>query len=510
MGGLSFIIYNENFKSYNIDFTNGFLKMKNRGPDNTSYLIEQSQNINSNRISYEMLRSNLSRSELAQYSMHTFIYNYHQLCVNDKTIDAYQPYEDPILHKIKKYPDLRIRPKRKLLCDGEIYNYSNLKNEEKFTDKDLQCDSDVEIILPLYIKYGIEKTLNLLNGEFSFVLTENTNTYVLSSIQIFCARDRYGVKPLWYISTNDSTFYMFTSDINSVPDIITKQTSIYTIKEVPPGTYWSFQTKDFKSYIDNTSLTKTIINKTDPDTLQEIYTNIHSKLTEACFIRLYNKGSCGILLDSSDYNSCLLTSILLSQFCLINTSNTIHIFILNKNFNTVLIKFFENTYKLLNIIYHHIYSNTDTYNNLLNDNNSAKSIKSVNSMSSLPSISSVTSLKSNFSYSYSLLENKDLTDLYSYIKKSNIDIKVLYSGYGLNKIWGNLPFTNLSKYEYESGLNGFEMRFPYLDYHFIDYMSYIDDSLKEKRSLNSTTKIVDKYIIRKSFETYLPFDITWN
>lgn len=497
MGGLSFIIYNENFKSFNIEFTKGFLNMKNRGPDNTSYLIEHSQNINSNGISYEMLRSNLSRSELAQYTMHTFIYHYHQLCVNDISIDAYQPYEDPILHKIKKYPDLRTRPKRKLLCDGEIYNYLNLKNEENFTDKDLQCDSDVEIILPLYIKHGIEKTLNLLNGEFSFVLTENTNTYILKSIQIFCARDRFGIKPLWYISSNDSSFYMFTSDVNSVPDIITKQTSIYSIKEVPPGTYWSFQTKQFHPYINITNLTKTIINKTDPETLQEIYSHIHTKLTEACFIRLYDKGPCGILLDSSDFNSCLITSILLSQFCLINTQNTIHIFILNKNYNITFIKFLENTYKILNIVYHHIYSNTDIYNNLSDDNISIKSI------SSIPSNLSV-------SFKSVLFENKDLTDLYSYIKKSNIDIKVLYSGYGFNKIWNNLPFTNLSKYEYEAGLNGYELRFPYLDYHFIDYLSCIHDSLKQKRSLNSNTKIVDKYIIRKSFETYLPFDIAWN
>lgn len=501
MGGLSFIIYNENYKSFNIDFTNKFLKMKTRGPDNTSSLIEQSQNINSNRISIDTLKMHLSRSELAQYLMHTFIYNYHQLCVNDSSIDAYQPFEDPILHKIKNYPELRNRPKRKLLCDGEIYNYSSLKSDEKFSDKDLQSDSDVEIILPLYIKYGIEKALNLLNGDFSCVITENTNTFVLSSLQVYCARDRYGIKPLWYISNKDNSFYMFTSDRNSLPDIISKQTTVYTITEVPPGTYWSFQTKKFSPYIDNTTINKTPIYKTDPETLQDIYTNINNILLNSCNIKLYTKNSCGILLDSSDYNSCLITSILLSQFNSINHIHTIHLFVLNRNYNDTFITFIENTYKLLNISYHYIYSNNIIYHSLSNDNKSS----SISTLSSISSISSISSLSTQ-----QLSDEKSLDDLYSYLIKANINIKVMYTGYGLNRIWNNMELNKLSKYEYEAGLNGYQLRFPYIDFEFINYISRLDPCLKEKRSLYSNTKLVDKYIIRKSFETYLPFDITWN
>lgn len=481
MGGLSFIIYNEDYKSYNIDFTNGFLKMKNRGPDNTSYLIEQSHNINSNNISNDLLKMHLSRSKLAQYSMHTFIYKYHQLCINDTSIDAKQPYEDPILHKIKSYPDLKSRPKRKLLCDGEIYNYTSLKEKENFIDKDLQSDSDVEIILPLYIKYGIEKALNLLNGDFSCIITENTNTFILDTLQVFCARDRYGIKPLWYIYNKKSSFYMFTSDINSLPETILKQTNSYSIEEVPPGTYWSFQTKNFHTYLDdNMSITKNIINKTDPTTLHEIFTNINTLLNDACNIRLYNKNCIGILVDSFDFNSCLITSMLLSQYSMNYNNNTIHILILNRVYNQLFITFLENTYKNLNISYHHIYSNNEIYKSLLNDDEN--------------------SIETSICFD----------DIYSYIKKLNINIKVLYSGYGLNTIWNNKQFTNLSKYEYDAGLNGFQLRLPYIDFNFINYILCIDDSLKEKRSFNSNTKIVDKYIIRKSCEMYLPFEITWN
>lgn len=485
MGALSFIIYNQSCKTYNIEFSNYFLKSKSRGPDNSSYTIEHSQNISPLKISPDTLKMNLSRSELANYSMHTFIYNHHRLCINDNSIDANQPFEDPIPFKIKDYPDLRKRPKRKLLCDGEIYNYSELKESENFSDKDLQSNCDVEIILPLYIKYGIEKTLNMLNGDFSFILTENTNTFILKSINIFCARDRYGVKPLWYITTKDESFFMFTSDIESVPDFIKTQ-SQYSINEVYPGTYWSYQTKNFKSYIDETYIDQTLIDKTDPGTLQYIYNNIEILLQKACDIRIHNDNdtsqSIGILLDSTNFNSCLITILLLKSY--ISSSKSIHLFSFN-NENLDFINYIEKKYNQSNnkLFHHIIYDNE--YQIKDNDNISIKSNKS-----------SITT-KSTFN------------NIYKYIKLHNINIKICYSGYGLNQIWLNKKL-NVSKYEYEAGKYGIELRFPYIDIYFINFISRLDHILKQDRNYKVNSKPIDKYIIRKTFEKELPEDITWS
>ncbi len=60
-------------------------------------------------------------------------------------------------------------------------------------------DSDCEVIIHLYLKYGIEQTLVMLDGEFAFVLYDRNQN------KIFAARDPYGVRPLYKLSKNINT-----------------------------------------------------------------------------------------------------------------------------------------------------------------------------------------------------------------------------------------------------------------------------------------------------------------
>lgn len=87
-----------------------------------------------------------------------------------------------------------------LICNGEIYNYKRLYeliNIKPTTNSDCEC------IIHLYEKYGIEYTVNILDGVFAFVLIDNDTN------KIFIGRDQFGVRPLFYLSnketiTNDS------------------------------------------------------------------------------------------------------------------------------------------------------------------------------------------------------------------------------------------------------------------------------------------------------------------
>ena len=54
-----------------------------------------------------------------------------------------------------------------ILCNGEIYNHLWL---EKCYNLPIQTRSDCECILHLYHQYGIEKTVELLEGEFALIL----------------------------------------------------------------------------------------------------------------------------------------------------------------------------------------------------------------------------------------------------------------------------------------------------------------------------------------------------
>jgi asparagine synthase (glutamine-hydrolysing) len=75
-----------------------------------------------------------------------------------------------------------------LICNGEIYNWKEL---HKLSNTLSITGSDCEIIIHLYKQYGIEQTLQLLDGVFAFVLWDKiTNKF-------FVARDTFGVRPLY-------------------------------------------------------------------------------------------------------------------------------------------------------------------------------------------------------------------------------------------------------------------------------------------------------------------------
>jgi asparagine synthase (glutamine-hydrolysing) len=95
----------------------------------------------------------------------------------------------------------------KLVFNGEIYNYFELKRYLSDNDLPLKGNSDTEVLFKLLIKKGVE-TLPLLNGMFSFVFIDLfLNEYII-------ARDRLGVKPLYYALFNKVLY--FASELPSL------------------------------------------------------------------------------------------------------------------------------------------------------------------------------------------------------------------------------------------------------------------------------------------------------
>ncbi len=89
-----------------------------------------------------------------------------------------------------------------IICNGQIYNYLELKNDvagEPFTSK-----GDIEVALHLFRKYGLD-FLQLLNGMYAGAI------YAEKQGTIFLFRDRFGIKPLYYMCRDDA-FY-FASEI---------------------------------------------------------------------------------------------------------------------------------------------------------------------------------------------------------------------------------------------------------------------------------------------------------
>lgn len=78
-----------------------------------------------------------------------------------------------------------------IVYNGEIYNYVELRRELELLGHSFGSHSDTEVILSAYRQWG-EQCLERFNGMFAFVLVDRMQR------RVFAARDRFGVKPLYY------------------------------------------------------------------------------------------------------------------------------------------------------------------------------------------------------------------------------------------------------------------------------------------------------------------------
>lgn len=92
-----------------------------------------------------------------------------------------------------------------LAMNGEVYNAFDYKPELK--DYAFKGASDTEVVLALYLKYGVDGMLERLNGMFSIVLVD----FRIDSV--FVIRDRLGIKPMYYILNDD--YFAFSSEFKS-------------------------------------------------------------------------------------------------------------------------------------------------------------------------------------------------------------------------------------------------------------------------------------------------------
>jgi len=100
-----------------------------------------------------------------------------------------------------------------IVYNGEVYNYLELKKELS-SHYIFKTKTDTEVILAAYIHWG-KNCLNKFNGDFAFVLFD------LKTHELFGARDRFGVKPLYYYL--DSNRLIFASEIKSILPLVERK-----------------------------------------------------------------------------------------------------------------------------------------------------------------------------------------------------------------------------------------------------------------------------------------------
>jgi len=136
--------------------------------------------------------------------------------------------------------------------NGEIYNYRELREAARQWGYTFRTASDTESILATYEKHGVG-ALSQLRGMFAFALWDESNKKLL------LARDRFGIKPLYYCIVEGELFFAseikallpflpaVTTNASALAEYLTfqytisSQTMFEDIFEVPPGHYVEVQ-----------------------------------------------------------------------------------------------------------------------------------------------------------------------------------------------------------------------------------------------------------------------------
>lgn len=146
-----------------------------------------------------------------------------------------------------------------LVFNGEIYNAVEFRDELLQKGYVFKGHSDTEVVLDLYLEYGIEM-LGRLNGMFAIAI------YDKRTDRLYLARDRVGIKPLYYYK--DNRVFLFSSEIKSIVksgkadieidetaynEIFTfgfsiKRTLVKNIVPLQPGTYLEYYRGTIKKH----------------------------------------------------------------------------------------------------------------------------------------------------------------------------------------------------------------------------------------------------------------------
>jgi asparagine synthase (glutamine-hydrolysing) len=189
-------------KRFTVDQFTSFSRIIDRGPD-----YSETKSIN-----------------LKQFPMKTLTLGFHRLSIMDVTLNGSQPFEVVFGNRTIC-----------LMCNGEIYNFEKLA-EMLYTEHGvtMRSRSDCEVLPYLYIYYGFEKMLSMLDtAEFAIIIVDNnteTNSY-----DFYCTRDHTGVRPLYFGTGED--FICFSSQLDGIPR------DTVTADQFPPGCYVHFTMK---------------------------------------------------------------------------------------------------------------------------------------------------------------------------------------------------------------------------------------------------------------------------
>ncbi len=378
-----------------------------------------------------------------------------------------------------------------IIVNGEIYNYKELYEivKKELPSYNFKSSSDSEILIPLYLLYG-SGFISKLRGMFSFIL------YDINKNILIAVRDHIGITSLYYAIEDDETL-MFSSEMKSLVDLSKN------IKIFEPGCV----------YINGEFFNHYSVQWKDPNfipTIELNYGEIKQKLINSVLKHTLSDQPIGILL-SGGLDSSLIASIM----CYLKKNNLIN-----------------NPIKTFTI-------GLENASDILAAEEVAKFLGSDHKSYNFEIEDAIDVLEDVIYH----IETYDITTIRASIPlyllamqiKEDTDIKVILSGEVADEIFGGYLYfhkapneeefqaelvdkvNSLHKYDllraHKAVLaSTIELRIPFGDRDFIDYIMNIDP--KYKMIDKNSEQNIEKYILRKAFDTqnaneFLPDEILW-
>ncbi len=219
-----------------LDFKTTFNQLRHRGPDDTEILTIQN-----------------GAATLC----------FHRLAIMDPSLKGHQPFQDEEHGHV-------------IMCNGEIYNYENLKSDYH-KQYSFKSNSDCEVLVPMFRDLGIENLCQHLDAEFAVVIWDNKKK------KLVAGRDPIGIRPLFFGYTADKKI-MFASEIKVIAPFCEK------VENFPPGHYY-----DGDKFVQFKDVTTVI--RYEPKNLERHLTDIREKLIEGVRKRLVSDVPVGFLLS---------------------------------------------------------------------------------------------------------------------------------------------------------------------------------------------------------------------
>jgi len=384
-----------------------------------------------------------------------------------------------------------------LICNGEIYNYKKLYSDLNIIPK---TNSDCEVIIYLYRKYGIENTVQMLDGVFSFILHDNIND------KIYIARDPYGVRPLFkYKLNSNSDIYGFASELKQLYALqYNYEEGI--IEQFSPGTYAvygisvnKYELEKEKCYNTFNFATLDIVEKEN----WELYYNlIRNKFEEAVKKRVETTERPIACLLSGGLDSSLVTSLVKKYY----NGPQLETYSIGLE-GAEDLKYAKQVSEFLNTKHTEIIvSETDFFN-------------------AIPEV-----IEKIESYDTTTVRASVGNYLIGKYIRAHSDAKVIFNGDGSDELCGGYLYMHYAPNALEFDLeckrllneicyfdvlrsdrsistNGLEPRTPFLDRGWVEV--YL--SIPKEVRFHALYKLPEKYLLRKAFDTggYLPDNILW-